>query len=224
MGTAIQLAPMVVDGMAFRGSSAEARMAPAAGPRLMMRSTAAGGNMGRSLAGNVTGPKTMAELGADESLVPGMSGVQVLSGKIPGTKGGKEGISFEQMWDLSTRDGVEYLLTRRVNPAGEGEFWLYSGRPDAVYPPIGERPIAHTHPITDFPVNPLHHRFPSPEDITVLNDYWNRAGGAEPTSRILWGNGPRDFTFFSPSSRPNAYNPQLPSGYRGPQGRVEPND
>jgi hypothetical protein len=194
-------------------------------PRSGLRSTVDGDNAIRTLAGNITEPKTLTDLIANHSLIPGMKGVRLLPEKIPGTKGGKTGISFGQMWELSIRDGIEYLLTRRMNPdTREGEIWLYSGHPNAVSVPPGERPIAHTHPITNYPVNPLLQRFPSPEDITVLNNYWKTVGGSEPMSRIIWGSGPKDFTFFSALSKPNSYSPKLPYWYRGPQGRVGPNE
>jgi hypothetical protein len=75
-------------------------------------------------------------------------------------------VGFNDVWQLSEKSGVEFVLTRE-----NGQFVLRSGSPTSAPIPGGVRPIAHTHPLDADGINSL---LPSKADINVLNDYWAR--------------------------------------------------
>ena len=69
-----------------------------------------------------------------------------------------------------------------------GNFVLRSGALNTVKaPPVGIRPIVHSHPTDAFGVNSL---LPSRADINVLNNFWNtNPNGVRPVSQIITGEG-----------------------------------
>jgi hypothetical protein len=105
------------------------------------------------------------------------------SGAIPGREGiilTQRNVVFNDLWQLSDKSGVEFVLTRE-----NGQFMLRSGSPTSAPIPVGFRPIVHTHPLDDHGFNSL---LPSRADINVLNDYWARNPSIQrPVSQIITG-------------------------------------
>lgn len=104
---------------------------------------------------------------------------------IPGAEGvvlAQRTVKFDDIYELSRRTGIEFLLTRE-----KGGFVLRSGSATQVPIPNGVRPIAHTHP-ADILGNI--NRLPSRADINVLNTNFRLNPSApRPVSQIITGPG-----------------------------------
>jgi len=106
------------------------------------------------------------------------------TGAIPGPSQGvildQRTVVFDDIWQMSERSGVEFILTKE-----NGDFLLRSGSRTMAPIKSGQRPIVHTHPIDEFGRNSP---TPSLEDIDILNAVWERnPNGARPRSQILVG-------------------------------------
>lgn len=105
------------------------------------------------------------------------------SGAIPGREGvvlTQRHVAFNDLWQLSEKSGIEFVLTRE-----NGQFMLRSGSPTSAPIPAGVRPIARTHPLDELGVNSL---LPSKADINVLNRYWSMNPTVQrPISQVITG-------------------------------------
>ncbi|MCC8444339.1 hypothetical protein LN449_17695 [Xanthomonas cannabis] len=135
--------------------------------------------------------RTLEQIGLNKLALPRTSGLGATStttellqtGAIPGREGvvlTQKTVPFRDIWQLSDKSGVEFVMTRE-----NGNFVLRSGSPTSVALPTGVRPITHTHPLDFDGINSL---MPSRADINVLNDYWARNPTiSRPVSQIITG-------------------------------------
>ncbi|WP_242628947.1 LysM peptidoglycan-binding domain-containing protein [Xanthomonas oryzae] len=135
--------------------------------------------------------RTLEQIGLNKLALPRTSGLGATSttsellqtGAIPGREGvvlTQKTVPFRDIWQLSDKSGVEFVMTRE-----NGNFVLRSGSPTSVALPTGVRPITHTHPLDFDGINSL---MPSRADINVLNDYWARNPTIpRPVSQIITG-------------------------------------
>ena len=135
--------------------------------------------------------RTLEQVGLNKLALPRTLGLGATStttellqtGAIPGREGvvlTQRTVPFRDIWQLSDKSGVEFLMTRE-----NGSFVLRSGSPTSVAVPAGVRPITHTHPLDFDGINSL---MPSRADINVLNDYWARNPAIpRPVSQIITG-------------------------------------
>ena len=112
------------------------------------------------------------------------------TGAIPGAEGvilNQPRVLFNDLWRLSERAGVEFVLTHE-----NGHYVLRSGSPTSTRIPRGVRPIVHTHPLDS---NGVNSRLPSRADINLLNRYWMlHPDEPRPVSQIIIG--PNETTIF----------------------------
>jgi hypothetical protein len=133
-------------------------------------------------------PNLPSEMGLDDLIkmkaIPARQGV-ILKGVLRENQ-----INYKEIWKLSNELNVEYAITKE-----NGKFVLRSGAPNSVRTPPNVEPIAHTHPLTP---DGESDNLPSRGDITTLNIIWREApDGPRPSSKIIWGPGPDDFTEYN---------------------------
>ena len=125
------------------------------------------------------------------------------TGALPGDQGviiTDRTVKFGDVYDLGTLGGrkVEFSLVTEYTDDGALVKKLYSGNDWTSPVPRDSRLIGHTHPNEN-----EFQRWPSPEDMNVVNGRYFRALEANPSatplpSRIFWGSGPTDNTIFYP--------------------------
>jgi hypothetical protein len=171
--------------------------------------------------GNITGEVTMADLLANNQLVPGMQGayLKVRQGDL---------IHFGELSRLTiNHNGAEFMLSREVVRNGKQvtrRWRIYSGTPDNIPPPrffdpngpggaaIIERVVGHTHP-RPIPYDSMYMQ-PSGADLGHLRrvtGLWRQVYGpwSEPFGRIIWGLNPGETTVYGIGSTPgNAVPPR----------------